>query len=72
MEISLTLTLPQPNQHLHSQIGFITPNQKHEGLDIELMDNRRQVYLAAKQKNPSTMEQRHSKLGITQRGTFKS
>ncbi len=22
-------------QHLHSQIGFITPNQKHEGLDTE-------------------------------------
>lgn len=40
------------NQHLHSQIGFITPNQKHQGLDIELMKNRRQVYLAAKQKNP--------------------
>ena len=40
------------NQHLHSQIGFITPNQKHQGLDIELMKNRRQVYLAAKQKTP--------------------
>ena len=40
------------NQHLHSQIGFITPNQKHEGLDIELMNNRRKVYFAAKQKNP--------------------
>ena len=39
-------------QHLHSQIGFITPNQKHEGLDTELMANRKKVYTEAKQKKP--------------------
>ena len=40
------------DEHLHSQIGFITPNQKHEGLDAELMINRKKVYTEAKQKNP--------------------
>lgn len=39
--------------HRHSQIGFVTPSQKHTGEDIQLMENRRHVYQAAKLKNPS-------------------
>lgn len=39
--------------HRHSQIGFVTPAQKHRGEDIQLMENRRHVYQAAQLKNPS-------------------
>lgn len=38
--------------HRHSQIGFVTPQQKHQGQDIELMEKRKSVYEAAKQRNP--------------------
>ena len=40
------------NTHRHSQIGFVTPAQKHRGEDIKLMANRKIVYESAKQKNP--------------------
>jgi putative transposase len=40
------------NIHRHSKIGFVTPAQKHQGKDVELMLNRRAVYLAARQNNP--------------------
>lgn len=40
------------NTHRHSQIGFVTPAQKHRGEDINLMANRKIVYESAKQKNP--------------------
>lgn len=41
------------NTHRHSQIGFVTPSQKHRGEDELLMKNRRKVYEAAKLKNPA-------------------
>lgn len=41
------------NTHRHSQIGFVTPAQKHVGEDIALMQNRNSVYKAAQQKHPS-------------------
>ena len=40
------------NVHRHSQIGFVTPMQKHNGEDIKLMQNRQAVYSAAKLKKP--------------------
>jgi len=40
------------NNHPHSGIKFVTPNERHQGLDIEILDNRKHVYLAAKNKNP--------------------
>lgn len=40
------------NTHRHSQIGFVTPAQKHRGEDAELMQNRRVIYEEAKQKHP--------------------
>lgn len=39
--------------HRHSQIGFVTPQQKHQGNDIVLMEKRIAVYQEAKQRNPS-------------------
>ena len=40
-------------QHLHSALKFITPQQRHDGHDHLIMKNRHQVYEMAKQKNPS-------------------
>ncbi len=40
------------HEHLHSSIQFVTPAQRHAGNDAEILEKRRQVYLAAQQKNP--------------------
>lgn len=39
-------------EHLHSGIKFVTPSQRHEGIDEELLKKRKEVYKKAKQKNP--------------------
>jgi putative transposase len=40
------------NEHLHSGIQFVTPAQRHLGLDIEILAHRHQVYTAARARNP--------------------
>ena len=40
-------------EHLHSAIKFVTPGQRHRGEDIQILANRKQVYLKAKSKNPN-------------------
>lgn len=40
------------NFHLHSGISFVTPNQRHTGLDVEILRKRREVYEAARSANP--------------------
>jgi transposase InsO family protein len=40
------------NEHRHSAIGFVTPVQRHEGLDEQLLNNRKAVYETAYAKNP--------------------
>ena len=40
------------NEHRHSAVGFVTPAQRHEGLDAVLLQKRTNVYEAAKQANP--------------------
>jgi len=39
-------------EHLHSGIKFVTPTQRHMGLDESILKNRNAVYLAAKSKCP--------------------
>jgi putative transposase len=39
-------------QHRHSAISFVTPNQRHEGLDVALLQARTQVYERARQAKP--------------------
>lgn len=39
--------------HLHSGINFLTPYQRHHGLDKEIIENRIKVYEEAQAKNPS-------------------
>jgi len=41
------------NVHKHSGIKYVTPEQRHNGLDGELLQKRRETYLAAQQKNPN-------------------
>lgn len=40
------------NIHQHSGINFVTPNARHEGLDKQILANRRKVYEEAKLQNP--------------------
>jgi transposase InsO family protein len=40
------------NNHLHSGIKFVTPSQRHAGEDIEILAQRKRVYLTAKAKHP--------------------
>lgn len=39
-------------EHLHSAIGFVTPDDRHHGRDIAVLERRKAVYEAAKQRNP--------------------
>ena len=50
------------HEHRHSAIGFVTPGQRHAGLDAALLRNRTSVYEAAKRRCP------HS-AGVAPRGT---
>ncbi|MBE9525375.1 MAG: transposase, partial [Proteobacteria bacterium] len=40
-------------EHLHSAIKFVTPGQRHRGEDIQILANRKQVYLEAKLRSPN-------------------
>jgi transposase InsO family protein len=39
-------------QHLHSAIGYVTPDDRHHGRDIELLQKRRDLYEMARKRNP--------------------
>lgn len=41
------------NVHHHSGIKFVTPNQRHEGLDETILENRKRVYELAKSRHPN-------------------
>jgi transposase InsO family protein len=40
------------NQHLHSGIKFVTPEQRHKGLDEKVLKQRTEVYAKAKEEKP--------------------
>ena len=40
------------NEHRHSAIRYVTPNQRHRGEDHGLLKQREAVYEAARQQNP--------------------
>ena len=39
-------------QHLHSAVGFVTPDDRHNGRDILLLERRRLVYESARRRHP--------------------
>lgn len=41
------------NEHQHSAIQFVTPNQRHLGLDKAILQQRKKLYKKAKLQNPS-------------------
>ena len=40
------------NEHRHSGIKFVTPNQRHNGEERRILRRRKQVYEAVKRKHP--------------------
>lgn len=40
------------NEHQHKNIKFVTPSERHQGLDIEILKNREKVYEKARMENP--------------------
>ena len=40
-------------EHLHSGIKFVTPESKHQGMDVEILKNRSELYEQARKKNPN-------------------
>ena len=39
-------------RHLHSTIGYVTPDDRHSGRDISVLQNRRDLYQLARKRNP--------------------
>ena len=40
------------NEHRHSGINYVTPSQRHMGLDQEVLRKRKEVYEKAKERHP--------------------
>ena len=40
------------SEHLHSEIRFVTPDDRHYGKEISILNRRKSVYELARQKNP--------------------
>ena len=40
-------------EHRHSGIRFVTPNERHSGADVAILAQRKEVYEQARAKNPS-------------------
>lgn len=40
------------NEHRHSRIKFVTPSQRHEGLDIEILAKRKTLYQEKRNERP--------------------
>ena len=38
--------------HLHSGIKFVTPEDRHNSLDVKILKNRHQVYQEARSEHP--------------------
>ncbi len=39
-------------EHRHSGVQYVTPNQRHRGEDRQILEHRKAVYEAARKKNP--------------------
>lgn len=39
-------------EHRHSAIGFVTPQERHSGIDGPVLARRRRTYAAAHSRNP--------------------
>lgn len=41
------------HEHLHSGVNFVTPADRHDGKDLDVLQQRKQVYEEARKRNPS-------------------
>jgi len=41
------------NEHRHSRIKFVTPNQRHQGLDIGILESRKVLYQEKRNEHPA-------------------
>ncbi|EMD3482157.1 transposase [Salmonella enterica] len=39
-------------EHKHSGIKYVTPNERHRGLDVKILATRKSVYRLAHQQHP--------------------
>jgi hypothetical protein len=46
------------NEHRHSRIKFVTPNQRHDGLDIEILAKRKELYQQKRNEHPERWSKR--------------
>ena len=46
------------NEHRHSRIRFVTPNQRHKGLDVEILAKRKSLYQRKRQEHPHRWSQK--------------
>ena len=49
------------DSHLHSAIKFVTPNQRHKGLDKAILANRKKVIEQAKKERPERWNGRETR-----------
>ena len=47
-----TFVLWYNTEHKHSSIGFVTPQQRHLGLDVHILERRKPVYCRARHRKP--------------------
>jgi len=40
------------NEHRHSRIKFVTPNQRHDGLDTAILAKRKELYQQKRNEHP--------------------
>lgn len=43
---------PYNTKHRHSALKYVTPEQRHTGQDVALLEQREKLYEAAKRNNP--------------------
>ena len=51
-EWTLKFVLWYNTMHMHSGIKYVTPDQRHFGLDKKILETRNKTYLAARQRQP--------------------
>ena len=56
------------HRHRHSDIKFVTPVQRHNGLAIAICQQRAEVYEKARREQSNTLESTHPLLASTRRG----
>ncbi len=49
------------NEHQHSALKFVTPNQRHNGLDSAVLEKRKRVIEQAKRDNPERWNGRQTR-----------